>query len=75
MLLEYHYDIERDASKVHYVIDLIQCSIVYVQYDDVLNPYWIIQSLHHLNALQFLLRLEYKVDRDYHRVIVSIAVL
>jgi hypothetical protein len=39
MSMKYHYEIEQDALKEHYVIDLILYSIVYVQYDDVLNPY------------------------------------
>jgi hypothetical protein len=39
MLVEYHYEIERDALIEHCVNDLILYSVVYEQYDVVLNPY------------------------------------
>ena len=47
MLLEYHYEIVPDAWKGHCAIDLIRYLIVYVQFDDVLSPYLIIQLLLH----------------------------
>ena len=59
-----HCQIERDASRVHYAIDWIPCSVAYERFGDASSPCSTIRWLRHLSEPRFLSPLECKVFHD-----------